>query len=212
MFREKLIPGTDKRGYLYIRDSVYERDKRTLKRIPKKFGDGTATKQRGKYSKKKDIYCGKIIEITPFNLISFNEYLENEKQDVTLFKISYNFEEILEKYLEYIFYVYEIEKEEFYSNKKKVYTIGEGYMSPIITNWFKKFEIRGNFHSSKEFKRFYNRCQDVGIFDEEIIQILYLKLIPEVEKEDIIKEIEKLKKIKLENVSSSFRDFIKGRI
>lgn len=212
MFREKLIPGSSERGYLYIRDSVYIRDRRTLKKIPKKFGCGKATKERGKYSKKKDIYCGRIIEIKPKNLISFKEYLEKENIDSTLFKISFGFKEILERFVEYILYVYDLKSIDFYSKRKKVYTVGEGYMSPIILNWFTKFEIKGNFHSSKEFKRFYNRAQDCGIFDEEIIQILYLKLIPEVEKEDLLKEIQNLKEINLEEVSSSFKNFIKGKI
>lgn len=212
MFREKLIQNSNERGYLYIRDSIYVRDRRTLKRIPKKLGDGKATKERGKYSKKKDIYCGRIQEVSPKNLISFEEYLQMENIDSTLFKISFDFNEILDKFVKYVLYIYELTIDEFYKGKKKTFTIGEGFMSPIILDWFSKFEIKGSFHSSREFKRFFNRAQDCGIFDEGIIQILYLKLIPEVEKEDLLKEIENLKEIKLEEVSSNFKNFIKGKI
>ena len=209
MFREKLIPKSTQRGYLYIRDSVYVRDRRTLKRIPKKLGDGSATKKRGQYSKKKDIYCGRIIEVKPEKLTTFNEFLYSRHKDVSLFKNESDFDKVLNEFVEYVIEIYGIDKDEFFSIKKKAYTIGDGFMSPIIIEWFKAFKIKGEFHNVGEFKRFSNRAYDCGIFDDDIINLLYLKLVPEVEKENILEEIDELKDKKLENVKSNFRNFIR---
>lgn len=212
MFREKYNSSSDKRGYLYLRETVYERDGRTYKRKPAKFGDGKATKNRGKYSKKKDTYLGKIEEIQLKKILTFDDYLKNEKNINNIFehKLNLNFDSLLDLFIEYLLFIYELEKEEFEKpKKKKVYNINEGYFSPITMDWIRRFRINSNYTNPNEMYRFSNRCKDSGIFDEQVIESLYTKLSPIDEKllaeEEKNKEIQKLK-------IKNYRDFIKQSI
>ena len=207
MFREKLGRFFEKRGYLYIRESVYVRDKRTLKRKPPKLCNGKATKERGKYSKKKDIYCGKIHEVELKRIITFREYIENTlKKDYLEFKINAKFDSLVDSFVRYLLYLYEIDEEEFYLGQKKVFVIGEGYLSKETIGWLKRFNVKTRFDNPKEIERFTYRCEDVGIHDGDIINTLYIKLVPLVEKQDLIAGIEKQKGPK---DFASFKDFIK---
>jgi hypothetical protein len=206
MFREKLSKDPTQRGYLYIRDSYYQRDKRTLKRKPAKLSNGLAQKNRGKYSKKKDIYCGKIQETKVKVIESFKQFIQKEQKDYLIYITNCEFEELIDKFVEYILYIYDIDQEEFYNQKKKAYTIGEGFCSKEIINWLKSFKLGPNYYSYSEIKRFYNRAQDCGIFDEDVINSLYLKLVPDVDREEIKKEIEELQKIKMQK--ENFNDLM----
>ncbi len=203
MFREKLKSDKNQRGYLYIRDSVYLRDKRTLKKTPRKKGDGIATKERGKYSVKKDIYCGKIIEVSLKNVITFAEFLLLQNQTIDMLK-DMSYDDIINTYIKYVLYVYQIEAMDFFSNNKQVYTVGDGYFSLLILKWFKQFSVKTYLPSIKDFERFYYRCQDCGIFDDELIHILYLKFMPEIKQ-----ETKETKQVIQKNTYNSLTDFIK---
>ncbi|MFW6285898.1 MAG: hypothetical protein ACOC16_01885 [Nanoarchaeota archaeon] len=207
MFREKLHKDPNKRGYLYIRDSFYKRDKRTLKKTPKKLSDGTASKKRGKYSKKKDIYCGRIYEVELKRIESFRDYLENNNKDYLKQINKLDFNHLIDEFVKYLLYIYDVNIDEFYSSKKKVYTFADGYCSQDTIKWLKRFNLSSDFYSKSQMKRFYNRCQDCSIFDEDVIQILYLKLIPDIHnKEDIKEEIQNLKTKRLQK--KTFHDLM----
>ncbi|MDA3855732.1 MAG: hypothetical protein PF569_05710 [Candidatus Woesearchaeota archaeon] len=209
MFREKFTNFKQSRGYLYIRESEYVRDKRTLKRKPSKLGDGTATKDRGKYSKKKDIYCGKILEIDIKFVETFKDYIEKQDKDYFEYKLNLKYEELIDEFTNYLLYIYDIDKDNFFNGKKAVYVVGNGYLSRETINWLKRFNIKGNYESSKEIGRFTYRCEDVGIFDEDTINSLYLKLVPQVNKEDMLEEINSIQKSNTVEEYKSYRDFMK---
>lgn len=210
MFREKLTKDKEKRGYLYIRESYYERDRRTLKRKPARLCDGSAAKDRGKYSKKKDIYCGKIHEIDIKKFESFEEFILKNHKDFLEFKLKLTFDELIDEFVKYLLYIYEIDYNDFENEKKKVYCISDGYLSKDIVSWLKKFKINGNFNNRSEFRRFYYRCKDCAIFDDDVINSLYLKMIPDVDTQEIKEEIEKLQDTKKEYKNfSNLKDFLK---
>jgi hypothetical protein len=205
----------EKSGYLYLRETIYIRDKRTLKKSRKNF-DGTATKERGKYSKKKDIYCGKINNCEIKNFKEFTDYVkdnnkENKKFEFTDYKMNTSFTNILNDFVEYLIYVYEIDKDLLFSKKKKVvFQVGNGYLCQQTLEFIKKFEPRGDFDNEKEIERFANRCQDAGIFDTDIIMTLFLKLFPE-DVERIKEDEEKYDKSTDQKVSAeNLYGFIKG--
>lgn len=181
MLWEKKTSLNEKRGYLYIRETIYVRDKRTLKRKPSKLGDGSAYKQRGKYSKKKDIYCGKIIEgVELQKAISFREYMESVREDNFLeYKTSVEFEVLLDNFVEYLLAIHNIEKDEFTNRPKKAYVIATGYLSLKTIENVREFTPKNSFINYKELERFANKCFDAAIFDEEIIMLLYSKLLPD---------------------------------
>ncbi len=211
MFREKFTNFQEKRGYLYIRESIYKRDRRTLKRKPSKLCDGSATKERGKYSIKKDIYCGKIYEIEPIKLDSFKDYIhKNIEQDFLNFKLNIKFADLIDIFVSYLLDIYEIDEIEFYEGKKKVYTIGEGYLSREGILWLKRFNIKGDYDNSKEIERFNYRCEDIGIYDEDIINVLYLKLIPQIDNRDISEDYNVVDKDSPKQKHKNFKSFIKG--
>lgn len=196
----------EKKGYLYLRETIYERDRRTLKRIPKKNGDGSATKERGKYSKKKDIYCGKIREAEPKHLITFNSYMEKVHEDFLEYKMNRSFDGIIDDFINYLLYIHEIDKEEFFDKKKKVvYYIGNGFLSKETIDYLKRFNLRNE--SENELERFSNRCQDIGIYDEDIIGTLYMKLS---EQNNILSKTEIEVNPKIEKKEyNKYRDFMK---
>jgi len=208
MFREKLTKNPNERGYLYIRDSYYKRDRRTLKR--KKTGDGTAYKQRGKYSKKKDIYCGRIYEKELIKVITFKEYIESHDENFLNIKLESDFEELIDIFVGYLLEIYGIDQEEYLAKQKKVYAIGNGYLSKDTIKWIKNFNINGNADNPNEMKRFAYRCADVGIFDEDIINILYVKLIPEIDKQYLEDELYELNTREDNKMSAvNLKDFLK---
>lgn len=212
MFREKYNSFSTKRGYLYIRESIYKRDKRTLKKKPSKLGDGTATKERGKYTIKKDTYCGKIYEINIKYILTFEDYLRKEYKDFDFinYKTKSTFDIITDNFIDYLLYCYDLDKEEFFTGKKKVYQINSGYLSKETILWLKRFQFNKNPYSKTESNRFFNRCLDIGIFEEEIIKLLYSKLLPDdiqQEKEEDEKKLE-FKRLKL----NKYRDFMKQSI
>ena len=200
------------RGYLYLRESIYVRDKRSHIRKPNKLGSGKATKERGKYTKKKDIYCGKIVEIKPKSLLTFSEYLDLENTQYLEFRINSSFEKVLDKFIEYILYMYEIDKKEFLEGPKVAYELNGGYLSRETIEHIRKFIIRGkNTENKNEIERFANRCYDAGVFDEEIIMTLYTKITPDLEnKEELEEELKELKKKGLKRRHhKSFMDFMR---
>ena len=215
MFREKLRANSDERGYLYIRETVYTRDGRTLKRIPRKLGNGEATKNRGKYSKKVDIYCGRIIEKQLIHFINFSDWVEKKGIDFTIFKLNSDFNEILDEFINYVLYIYDIDYLEFYeSETKKVFALGNGFISPIVISWLKRFNINGNPNNLSELKRFAYRCQDCCIFDDEIVHLLYLKMVPEVFSADIAEEIKNMRFAKMFDEKEKFnglKSFLKEK-
>lgn len=181
MLWEKKISNNEQRGYLYIRETIYLRDKRTLKRKPPVKGDGSAYKQRGKYSKKKDIYCGKIIEdIQLQDTIQFKDYIEKKKQEKYLeYKTTSTFDQVLDDFIEYLLTIHNLDSKEFYEGKKKAYAIASGYLSKETINKIREFTPKYTTINYKELERFANKCLDAAIFDEEIIMLLYSKLLPQ---------------------------------
>lgn len=221
MFREKYNSFSEKRGYLYIRETIYKRDGRTLKRKPARLGDGSATKERGKYSIKKDTYCGKITEdIFLKYIITFNEFVSNilktdkktKYKDFLEYKTKSSFDDIIDDFTLYLIYIYNLDKEDFFTGKKQVYAINNGYFSRDTIEWVRRFKINPKNYYTKEMQRFAFRCHDVGIYDEDIINLLYLKLNPEID-QNILSENEnnedlEVKKLKLKN----YRNFIQKSI
>lgn len=211
MLWEKRSSLKQKRGYLYIRETIYERDKRTLKRKAPKLGDGSATKERWKYSKKVDIYCGKIIEdVVLKHFITFRDYIKKIKSEEFLeYKSKVVFSELLEDFISYLLYVHEIEKEEFFEGKKAAYALSSGYLSREGIEFLRRFSLRKNPLLSSEIERFANRCLDVGIYDDEIIMLLYMKLLPQEDTKLLEEELnEKFEDLEIQS-HNSFEDFIK---
>ncbi len=211
MLWEKRSSLKQKRGYLYIRETIYERDKRTLKRKAPKLGDGSATKERWKYSKKVDIYCGKIIEDTPLkHLITFRQYVEQIYSQTFLeYKTKIPFSDLLEDFISYILYVHEIDKKEFFEGKKVAYALSSGYLSREGIEFLRRFSLKKNPLISSEIERFANRCLDIGIYDDEIIMLLYMKLLPQEDTKLLEQELsEKFEELEIQS-HNSFKDFIK---
>lgn len=209
--KKQILSNSNQRGYLYIRETYYKRDKRTLKKKIGK-GDGSATKKRGRYSKKKDIYCGKIIELNTNKMVSFRNYQkEHIKEDFLEYKYNNDFDVILNDFIKYLFFLYDIDKNFLEIDKKIAYSLSSGgYLSKETINYLKKFKLNSNFFSKYEIERFVNRCLDTGIFDEEIIMTLYLKLLPKEDSLDLQKELEDLADFKLKSLNiDSFASFIK---
>jgi len=169
---------TDKNsGYLYLRETLYIRDKRSLKRKPRKLGDGSGKLNRSKYSKKIDTYCGRVFDVEPVHLDTFNSYIEKKtNMDFLEYKLSSSFDEILADFTNYLLYLFTIDREEFYSEKKKVYFTGVGFLCKETIEWVRKFNLRGSSENKNELERFGNRCQDMGIYDVDIIGLLFTKL------------------------------------
>lgn len=211
MLWEKRDPkNPEKGGYLYLRETLYIRDKRSLTRKPRKLGSGKAYENRSKYSKKKDIYCGKIVSIEPKHFISYQKYLEDSGEDYTEFKINSRFDNLLDSFIDYLLYINEIDKEEFQNGNKIAYSLANGFLSRETISFIKRFQTRGDPEDTKEIQRFSFRCEDSGIFDEDIIMNLYIKLIPTHDIKDIKEEIDELNKKKLiEKQFKNFRDYMR---
>jgi hypothetical protein len=210
MFRERYNPLKNKRGYLYLRETEYLRDKRTLKKKPSKLGDGKATKERWKYSVKKETYLGKIVELELKNILTFQEYVEKIlKKDYLEEKINLSFDQLTDLFVSYILFSYEIDKNDFLSEKKRVYLVFGGYLSKITLNWFKNFNIRINYSELKEFERFRNRALDIGIYDDEIIALLFQKLTNTSENKNFDKDFLSIEKKNIKNDDFKENDLIK---
>lgn len=206
LWEKKSLKFHDKRGYLYLRETVYERDKRSHKKKPKKLGDGSAYAQRGKYSKKKDIYCGKIVDVQVKKFLTFEEFItEKGFEDFLKFKLDVNFDELLGYFVDYLLYIYEIEKDTF-ENEKKAYSVASGYLCKPTIDFIRRFNPRGDFDREKEIERFAYRCIDAGVYDEEIIMALYSKLTDNISLMDD-KNYDAPRKEEFEK----YRDFIKDQ-
>lgn len=196
------------RGYLYLRESVYIRDKRTLQRKPKHLGDGSKHKNRNQYIKKKDTYLGKIIEISPSRYMSFQDYIISHIQkesDFLYYVLQYSFEEIFYDCISYLEEIYEFDihiskkdlkllEDKILRLKIKTYALKTGGFFNIIL--FKRafeFECRKENEISKvDFNNFSARCFDCGIVDEYIQIVLYSKLIHTQNLEELEEEIAQL--------------------
>lgn len=207
MLWEKKTKTTKGRGYLYIRETIYKRDRRTIKRTPKNKGNGVGLKNRGKFSIKRDIYCGRIVEIQVKHLISFQEYI---KQDFLEYKLKITFDEMLNDFVNYLLYIYEIPFEDYNSGKKLAYEIGSGFLCEQTIDYIRKFKTKQDFDSNKEIERFANRCLDAGIYDNEVIMTLYIKLAENQKPKIVAQNKELYKKIEEENYSD-FEDFMRKR-
>lgn len=184
------------RGYLYLRISEYKRDRRTLKRKPRHLGDGSAHKERNKYIVKKDIYLGKIHQLTPSSFMSFQDYiimqLQKEK-DYLQYVLHTPFEEMVFDFISYLSELYEIplpisKKEIIHSSfenlltsnfSKKTYALKTGgFFNIILCKRVLDFEpSQKEIVHTRDFELFSNRCIDAGFFDEYVQMALYLKLL-----------------------------------
>ena len=189
------------RGYLYLRETVYVRDGRTLKRKPKKLGDGSGAKNRGKYSVKKDIYCGKIIEKKMVKFTSFKEFLSLDSDDYFDYRFNGEFGVILNDFISYLIEIFDIDRED-YDNKKQAYEVAGGYLSKITVDFLTRFIVRAGFDEKVEIERFANRCMDCGIFDNDIIISLFTKIAPE----DYTELVDELKSMKKETMETDSHD------
>jgi len=210
------VKNQGKNHYLYWRYSVYERDKRTLKRKPRRLGDGTFN--RNKYTKRKDYYLGKLIKLDPpKKIFFFQQYLKKQNiENLKLFLAEKSYEEIFDSYVEYIIELNEIDKEELFNKNKQIaYEMPLGYISQRLIQWVHSFEFNSKLDPTdeKELDRFAGRCEFIGISDPDIISALYQKICPEIDMEDIKKalqeEIKELEKSKLKTMKyEDFKDFL----
>ncbi|MFP4402099.1 MAG: hypothetical protein ACLFPL_02610 [Candidatus Nanoarchaeia archaeon] len=222
------------RGYLYLRVSEYQRDGRTLMRKPKHLGDGSAYQNRNKYIVKRDIYLGKIKELTPHSFLSFQDYIITQLQkesDYLYYILNYSFEEILFDFISYLQEIYNIpfqisyhdivnqerKTSQEHTQRYKTQTFAlktGGFFNIILFGRVFNFEPKKRDDiSSKDFEHFSNRCIDAGVFDEYIQMVLYLKLIntgsiESIEEELYQLDIEKIQQLKQKQIS--FVDFIKN--
>ena len=211
LWEKKSLKEPEKRGYLYLRETLYIRDKRSHIRKPKKLGSGKAYFERGKYSKKKDIYCGKIIEIAPVHFLTFENYIEKIGYSYLEYKLNVKFNELVDGFVNYLLYIHEITAEMFNSKPKKAFELGSGYLCQQTIDFLKSFTVRHNEDNKRELERFAFRCEDAGIYDTDVIATLYTKIMPAVD-ESIKEELEELKKHRnTKKQFQSFRDFVKGQ-
>ena len=174
------------------------RDGRTLKRKPKKLGDGSGAKNRGKYSVKKDIYCGKIIEKKMIKFTSFKDFLGLDSDKYLDYRLHNEFLIVLNDFISYLLEIFDIDKED-YETKKQAYEVAGGYLSRITIDFLVRFIVRTGFDEKVEIERFANRCMDCGIFDNDIIIALFTKIAPE----DYTELAEELKTMKSTTMDSS---------
>ncbi len=208
LWEKKNTKNPEKRGYLYLRETIYVRDGRTLKRKPKKLGDGSGAKNRGKYSIKKDIYCGKIIPLKMVKFNSFKDFLGLDSDKYLDYRLHSEFGVILEDFISYLIDIFDIDRDDF-ENKKQAYEVAGGYLSLITIDFLKRFIVRVGFDEKVEIERFANRCVDCGIFDNDVIIALFTKIAPE-EYTDVREELENLKKEKMDSSShKSMMDFMR---
>lgn len=192
LWEKKNIKKPEIRGYLYLRETVYVRDGRTLKRKPKKLGDGSGARDRGKYSVKKDIYCGKIIPKKMVKFTSFKDFLGLDEDKYLDYRLHGEFGVILDDFIFYMIEIFDIDIDD-YENKKQAYEVGGGYLSKITIDFLTRFVVRTGFDEKVEIERFANRCLDCGIFDNDIIISLFTKITPE-DYTELVEELEIMKK------------------
>lgn len=208
LWEKKNTKKPDVRGYLYLRETIYVRDGRTLKRKPKKLGDGSGARNRGKYSIKKDIYCGKIVPMPMKKFTSFKQFLNKDDDTYLDYRLDSDFDVILNEFISYLLDIFEIEREDF-ETKKISYEVGVGYLSLITLDFLRRFVVRKGFEENVEIERFANRCMDCAIFDNEIIIALFSKIAPE-DYTDVREELESLKSHKNERKEyDKFSDFMR---
>lgn len=205
MFWIKLSKKDNTKEYLYLRETIYIRDKRSLIRKPRKLSKINNFSKRYIYSKKKDIYCGKIINKDIKISLSFEDFINKQKniQDFLKYTLDIEFNDLIDDFISFLLYIYDIKKEVFFL-EKKVFRLQIGFFCLNTIDFLKRFRIDKNKKEINEFKRFYNRALDVGIFEEDIISILFSKLSFVFLEET--KNFTKIKKIKYTNL----KNFIVG--
>ena len=162
-------------GYLYLREKNYKRDKRTLKRKKNyRIYNGDATKDRGRYSKTKDLqYLGKIIYPKKIENIDFEEYLlKNKGTNFSQFLITNNYETIIKTYQSYL-------KEILGAKDNENYVINDGVLSEHSIQPLLQFEFRINENTSarSESDRFAKIYKRSGFhWDETELRTYLLKL------------------------------------
>lgn len=228
---KQIKENSESRGYLYLRESIYIRDKRTLQRKPKHLGDGSKQKERNKYIKKKDTYLGKINEIIPNYYLSFEDYIISHIQketDFLYYVLQYSFDEIFFDYIDYLQEIYSFQisvsqdmikyygiKKEFDSLKTITYALKTGgFLNIVLIQRAYTFQCRIVDEVSKtDFNNFSARCFDCGIVDEYIQIVLYSKLINAVNVQELEEEIAQLR-IEKENEKkveeNSFESFMRS--
>lgn len=220
---------SSQRGYLYLRVSVYSRDKRTLKKKARYLGDGTAYKERNKHISKKDYYLGKIIEIKPNSFLSFQDYIIvqlQKEEDYLNYILHYSFEDIFFDFISYLQEVYDLSFSNLKSEikfssfdlllKQKIskqtlaLKTGGFFNILLLKRVFDFIPKRRDEINQIDFKFFSNRCLDAGIFDEYIQIILYIKTLNSQVSESVEEEIFQLDAESLSHrIENSFEDFMR---
>ena len=211
---KQIKENSENRGYLYLRESVYSRDRRTLQRKPKHLGDGSKHKNRNQYIKKKDTYLGKIIELSCDFYLSFEDYIISHIQkenDYLYYILQYSFDEIFFDYIDYLQEIYSFDiqiTKDFITNfnsqhnekeikklKTKTYALQSGgFFNIILLHKVFNFECRKiDEISFTDFNNFSARCHDSGIIDEYIQIVLYSKLINTENLQELEEEITQLR-------------------
>lgn len=153
--------------YLYLREKVYKRDKRTLKKSGFRKGySGKATESRWKYTKTKDIkYLGRIIYPKSIKEIDFESYLESFKLTFSKILHLYSYEKIIGLYVDYLYFIIDGVKEE-----KMYYAINDGFLGswtlkPLLEFKFNIDERVSPKSESNRFSKIFRRC---GFLWEEV--------------------------------------------
>lgn len=201
--------------YVYLKESVYIRDKRTMTRKPRRLGSGTFN--QNKYVKKKETYIGKLVKIDkPEKFYLYEKYLEEKgiiDSDKHISETEYG--ELFDSYLGYLNELYEISSEDLEKTNIVYYTDSCIYFSKKLTDWAKSFKFSPKYHHTdkKEMERFIDRCELIGIVHKGVITALYEKLCPKIDEKEMMAEMqnefEEMDKKKLKKLTvSELRDFI----
>jgi hypothetical protein len=161
-------------GYLYLRKTVYLRPAVTLLDFNGKKGESRET--RGKYSKKRDIYCGKIVQVSMKSFDNFESYIEGKGISFLEYKLNATFEQILKDFTHYLCSIHQITLSDIENN---AYVVGSGYLCKETIDFVSEFKPRSIYGNMTDIKNFAFRCEDAGIYDENIIMLLYAKLFPQ---------------------------------
>jgi len=201
--------------YVYLKESVYVRDKRTMTRKPRKLGSGNFN--QNKYVTKKETYIGKLVKIeTPKQFYLYETFLLNRDiKDFNKFLEEIEYDALFDSYLEYLHELYNITKEDFEKKNIVYYTDSCIYFSLKLIDWTKSFKFSPKYHHTdrKEMERFIDRCELIGIIHKQVIMALYEKLCPKRDENEMIaemqREIDGLDKKKMKKLTvSDIKDFI----
>lgn len=176
--------------YLYLREKIYKRDKRTLKRSTNyRQYDGAAYKARGRHSKTVDIkYLGKIYYPGEIDNIDFEEYLEKNKNLSFSELLTQDYDNIVNTYYDYLLSIIHGEKSE-----SVHYALNDGILSIYSLDPLLKFEFRigEDYNARTESDRFARMFKRAGfLWAEKDLRSRLLQLKVE----------ESLKKAENENI------------